>query len=755
MRQKLMVIGTGMSSLRLMETVAAEAPGAYEIHAFGEEPFLPYNRIKLSSYLQQEHGEGTLYPHGTEWYEKNGIVLHAGKCVTAVEPQKQCLWTENGERWDFDKLVIASGASPARLNIPGDGRENVHVFRTLEDARRLKETAASKGRAVIVGGGFLGLEAAYGMAKAGTAVEVVQRADTLLNPQLDDTASRYLQRELEKYGISFHFNTSVREVTGESAADGVILENGTELSAEAVLFAAGIRPNTGIAETGGIETRRGIVVDDFMQTSAPGVYAVGECAEHRGRTYGLVPPVYEQARTAALHLCGSAPAPYQGSASYSHLKIAGIDLFTAGSIEETTDSHVLKQADSTRPLYQKVVMTRDMIQGAVLFGDTATADDISNRIRNQKPLSVSEKKYLFSGEGKTQKLVQCAAETTICKCNQVNKQTILRHIAVTDEASAATIQEDTRASTSCGGCANDVKGLLQVFDQCRNQAAPNVFCSCTEIEEEEVRHRIFSGTWQSAEDVYQSPEWNDSGCDTCRPALLYYFSLTGRAEWEKAPWIHAEKDGSYSVISLPLHTGEASEAMRRWMETEQEIPGSRLTFEAGSRLRLSGIPENDVTGVCQKTAVPRFVQPGAHLLPFTLEAAQQQMMLADLEEKLFPVSFPASFTIRSTSAFSEELPRYELALLWQDNRWEMHAEGDGGRMIIYAGQGPELEEMLKAVLQYYRETAFFRETFADWVLRLSPAVIRETLLDEDSTPLAGMLETHMNAAAPENTVLQS
>ncbi|MGY4690814.1 FAD-dependent oxidoreductase [Salibacterium sp. K-3] len=755
MRQRLIVIGTGMSSLRLMETVVSEAPGAFEIHSFGEEPFLPYNRIKLSSYLQQEHEETALYPHTRTWYDENGITLHTGAHVTKIDPKQKIVFTENGDACHYDKAVLATGASPVRLNIPGDEKENVHTFRSLEDARLLKKTASRDGRAAIVGGGFLGLEAAYGMAKAGTAVEVVQRGGTLLTPQLDETASLYLQRELENHGISFHFNTSVQEVTGGSEADGVILENGTALQAETVLFAAGIRPNTGPSEKSGIAAGRGILVDDFMQTSAPGVYAVGECAEHNGMTYGLVPPVYEQAETAALHLVGKNPAPYQGSASYSHLKIAGIDLFTAGSMEETVDSHALVQADSTRPLYQKVVMTRDAIQGAVLFGDTATADDISDRIRNQKPLSANEKKHLFSGEGKQQKLVQCAPETTICKCNQVNKQTILRHIACTEKADTATIQEDTRASTSCGGCANDVKGLLQVFDQCREQAAPNVFCSCTELEEETVRHRIFSGMWRHTGDVYRSPDWHGSGCATCRPALSYYFSLTGRAAWEKAPWITADGDGSLSVTSLPLRAGDATEAMQRWMEQQREIPGARLTFETDARLRLAGVPENRVNEVCQKTAVPRFVQPGARLLPFTLEAAPQQTMLIRLEEKLFPLSFPASFTIRSTSGFPEELSRHELAVVWKKDMWEMHAEGAGGRMIIYAGPVPDLEEMLKAVLQYYRETAFYGERFADWAVRLSPAVIRETLLDEDSAPLAGMLEAHMDTAASEDGVLQA
>ncbi|SFL91702.1 FAD-dependent oxidoreductase [Salibacterium qingdaonense] len=754
MRQRLIVIGTGMSSLRLMETVVSEAPGAFEIHAFGEEPFLPYNRIKLSSYLQQEHEETALYPYTRTWYNENGITLHTGAPVTRIDPKQKLIFTENGDSCCYDKAVLATGASPVRLNIPGDEKENVHTFRTLADARRLKTTASRGGRAVVVGGGFLGLEAAYGMAKAGTAVDVVQRGATLLNPQLDETASLYLQRELETHGIRFHFNTSVQEVTGDSAADGVILENGGTLAADDVLFAAGIRPNTGLAEESGIHAGRGITVDDVMQTSAPDVYAVGECAEHRGKTYGLVPPVYDQARTAALHLAGKSPSPYRGSTSYSHLKIAGIDLFTAGSMAEPEGSHVLVQADSTRPLYQKVVMTRDMVQGAVLFGDTAVSDDIAARLRNQKPLSASEKKQLFSGEGKQETLIQCAPETTICKCNQVNKQTILRHIAATEDADTSTIQKDTRASTSCGGCAKDVKGLLQVFDRCRDQAAPAVFCSCTDLEEEEVQRRIFTGTWQRWDDVFASRDWHGNGCDACRPALRYYFAVTGQAELTQAPWITRGSGGSYAVTSLPLRGPDNAEGMQVWLELKHTLPGAELTFEPGSRLRLSGVPDEEVDTVCRRTGTPRFVQPSANLYPFLLETTQQQEIFMTLESHLFPLSLPGPFTIRSTEAFPAELSRQELAVVWKDGLWEMHAESAGGRMIIFAADADELEDMMKGIVQYYRETAFFNETFADWVVRLSPASIRETLLDVDMTVLADMLDAHINAAAAEETALQ-
>ncbi|MFZ4453112.1 FAD-dependent oxidoreductase [Salibacterium aidingense] len=755
MTQRLIVIGTGMSSLRLMETIVAEAPGQFSIQAFGEEPFLPYNRVKLSSWLQAEHREAALYPHHSDWYADNDIHVHTNERIIQIDPPAKTVLTENGERYGYDYAVIAAGSSPVRLNIPGSGKKGVQTFRTLEDARRLKDIAFRRQKAVVVGGGFLGLEAAYGLAKAGTKVEVIQRADTLLPPQLDETASQYLQKELEKHGITFHFGQSIQEVTGGQEVQGAVLQDGTFLPADTVLFAAGILPNSQLAEESGLAVNRGILVDDYMKTSTDSVYAIGECAEHNGTTYGLVPPVYEHAHTAALHLSGKPSSPYNGSSSYSHLKIAGVDLFTGGRMEESEDTHVIVQADSTRPLYQKVVLRHDVIQGAVLFGDTSTADDITERLQNQKPLSMTEKIQLFSGEGKTEKLVHCTPETTICKCNQVNKRTILRHIAATEKASAATIQEDTRASTSCGGCAADVSSLLQVFDRCKDQASVNTFCSCTMWEEEQVKEKVFSGEWKRMEDVFRSAAWQNEGCDICIPALTYYFSLTGKIAWQKAPWVLEEADGRYTVTSLPIRGDDSGDILRQWMKLQENLPGSRLRFESDQRLSLSGITEEQMNEVCTAAGLPQHVFAGANLKPFTIETRRNRELFYRLERNLYTLSFPSTFTIRTTSVFPDGLSKYELGLVWNEDAWEMHAEGDTGRIILYAAQEQEVEDMVKTTIQHFRETAFFEEPFADWILRLSPVTIREILfLEDDRELLIQALEEHIEIAQG-NAVIHS
>ncbi|RSL29849.1 NAD(P)/FAD-dependent oxidoreductase [Salibacterium salarium] len=732
MKKKLIIIGNGMSSLRLMETIVSESKDAFSIQAFGEEPEFPYNRVKLSSYLQQEAEEHSLFPYSSDWYESRNIQIHKQEQVTYINEVQKQIHTRDGFVYSYDYLVMATGSSPVQLDIPGIDKEGVHTFRTLHDAKNLITAAYERKKAVVVGGGFLGLEAAYGLAKAGSEVVVIQRGDTLLNPQLDNTASSYLQKELEAYGIAFYFGQSVQSVEGNEQVKSVVLQDGTVIDTYIVLFATGIHPNKELAQESGLDTNRGIIVDDYMKTSAEDVYAIGECIEHNGQSYGLVPPVYEQARVAALDLCGKEPAPYNGSFPYSHLKIAGIDLFTAGKIEEPTQMDTIVQADSSKPLYQKIIMQNDVIQGAILFGDTAAADDIVLRIQNQKPLSIAEKNHLFSGEGKEEKLVQCSPAATICKCNQVNKQEILLHIAKEEKASVQTIRDNTKASSSCGGCTGDVAGLLSVFEQCKHQAQSASFCTCTTLEEETVRERINTGWWKQLDEVFFSVDWSSDGCDICKPALTYYFSIVGQMGRIRPPWIQQESSDYYVVTSLPIRNDDITDAMRLWMNLQHTIPSTQLKMGADRRIQLSGVPENEVEKVCTDTSTPFLAFPHAQLIPFEFSMSEGNYdVLEQLEVELFPLSFPEEFSMNVTKEFPAVIPGNGLTLVWNEYTWEMHVAGSDGRVILYVFQENELEEVIKVTIEYYRETAHFGESFSEWMIRKTPVMIRETILSED------------------------
>ncbi|MDQ0299970.1 nitrite reductase (NADH) large subunit [Salibacterium salarium] len=732
MRKKLIIIGNGMSSLRFMETIVSQSNSSFSIQSFGEEPSYPYNRVRLSSYLQQEADQQSLFPHSSDWYEHRDIQVHTTEQVINIDKDKKQIHTSTGLVYSYDYLIIATGSSPVQLDIPGVNKKGVHTFRTLKDANDLITAANDRKRAVVIGGGFLGLEAAFGLAKAGSEVVVVQRGDTLLPPQLDNTASEYLQKELEAYGIKFYFEQSIQSVEGENQVESAILQDGTVIDTDVVLFATGIRPNKNIAMQSGIRTNRGIIVDDYMKTSAEDVYAIGECIEHNGQSYGLVPPVYEQARVAAMALCSQDPVPYKGSFPYSHLKIAGIDLFTAGNIEESVQMDTIVQADSSKPLYQKIVMQNDVIQGAILFGETAAADDIVLRMKNQKPLSIAEKNHLFSGEGKEEKLVRCSPASTICKCNQVNKQDILLHIAKAEEANVQTIRDATKASSSCGGCAGDVAGLLSVFEQCKHQAQTTKFCACTTLEEETVREKINSGWWKQLHDVFLSDEWNTKGCDICKPALTYYFSVVGKMGTIRPPWIQKHADNDFTITSLPIRSKDITGSMQSWMRLQQEIPGTHLKMGQDQRIQLTGVPENEINRVCNETFTPITAYPHAKIQPFHFSVTDGNYdVIERLEADLFPLSFPEEFSVQVTKDFPAVIPASGVTLVWNEGTWEMHVVGAEGRIILYVFQEEELEEVLKVTVAYYRETAHFGEPFSEWVTRQTPVKIRETILSDD------------------------
>ncbi|WP_158737317.1 FAD-dependent oxidoreductase [Alteribacillus sp. YIM 98480] len=731
MRKKLIIIGNGMSGLRFIETIISHDSDSFSIRSFGEEPTLHYNRVKLSSYLQNETNETSLFSHTDAWYKENYVNMHTNEQIIRIDTDKKLVYTNRNESYPYDQLVLATGSNPVQLNIPGHDKEGVYTFRTLQDAKDLKALAAKARRGIIVGAGFLGLEAAYGLSKAGMDVNVIQRGDTLLTPQLDDTASLYLQKELEKRGISFYFDQSLESIKGKKRVERGILQDGTEIDTDLVLFTVGIKPNIEVAKESGIKTNRGIEVNDYMQTSAADVYAIGECIEHNGISYGLVPPVYEQAEIAAHHICDMQKTAYNGSPSYSHLKIAGIDLFTAGSIEESKQTDSIVHADSTKPLYKKMVLQDDVIKGAILFGDTSAADEISKRIIIQKALSYQEKNQLLSDKNMNEELIDSSPETIVCKCNQVNKQTILQHIAATKDPSPSTIQASTKASSSCGGCSGDVSGLLRVFDQCKHQVRKETMCSCTSLEGEEVRELIYKGIWKNVSDVITAAEWRAEGCDTCLPALHYYLSVHGQTELTSPPWIHKEEAGTVTIESLPIKEDATPIVLSTWLRLADNISFSSLKMTGDRRIMLTDVSLDDAEMVCETTSTPMAAQPSAQLEPFSLQVPDGKSELEELEHFLFPLSFPAPFSIETTKTYPGSVKRNGLTLVRSGDTWEMHVSGSEDRLILYVFSSADLKEFTETIIQYYRENALYKEAFADWIIRVSPPVIREILLSEE------------------------
>ncbi|MGY4369094.1 nitrite reductase (NADH) large subunit [Bradyrhizobium sp. LB1.3] len=394
MSEPLVIVGNGMAAARLVDELAKTALGRYAVAVIGDEPRLAYNRVLLSSVLAGETGSHEIELRPADWWRHRGVTVRYGYRVTEIDTGRRELKIEGEESMEYSKLVLAIGSTPLRLNVPGADLAGVHTFRDTRDVDLLLTLAAARKRVVVVGGGLLGLEAAYGLVKAGAPVTLLHLMDRLMERQLDAPAADLLKTLVERKGIRILLNASTVRIHGEGQVEGVELADGSRIEADAVIFAAGIRPNTALAKDAGIAVNRGIVVNDEMQTESPDIYALGECAEHRGTCYGLVEPAYEQARVLARHLAGR-PAAYQGSVVSTNLKVSGVSVFSAGDFMGGEGSESLVLTDRRRGTYKKLVIADGRLTGAVLIGDTVDALWYLELIRNSEKVAAIRTDMVF------------------------------------------------------------------------------------------------------------------------------------------------------------------------------------------------------------------------------------------------------------------------------------------------------------------------------------------------------------------------
>jgi nitrite reductase (NADH) large subunit len=394
MSESLVVIGNGMATMRLVEELSQRALGRYAIAVVGEEPGLAYNRVLLSSVLAKETSREDIELKSAQWWRDRGVTLLYGQRANAIDLAVRRVRLASGATLPFSKLVLATGSSPVRLNVAGMGLPGVMTFRDLGDVAAIEAAAAAKPKVVVIGGGLLGLEAAYGLAKAGAQVSVIHLMDRLMERQLNERASAMLLCAVEAKGITVYLNAETASIQGGERVEAVRLTSGQEILANLVVVAAGIRPNVDLAQRAGIDIGRGVIADDHMQTSTRGIYAVGECAEHRGICYGLVEPAYDQARVLAAHLAGEAVG-YHGSVLATNLKVSGVNVFSAGDFLGGTGTEQVVLSDPGIGSYKKLVIADGRLTGAVLFGDTADGLWYLELIRSGTPIESFRDDLMF------------------------------------------------------------------------------------------------------------------------------------------------------------------------------------------------------------------------------------------------------------------------------------------------------------------------------------------------------------------------
>ncbi len=394
-RPSLVVVGNGMAGMRTVEELLKLAPEMYEITVFGAEPHGNYNRIMLSPVLAGETSVDEIMLNTPEWYERHGIRLFAGDPVVEIDRRRRVVRAQSGVEVRYDRLLLATGSTPVVLPIPGHALPGVLSFRDLRDVEAMLEAARSHRHAVVIGGGLLGIEAANGLRRQGMDVTVVHIGDRLMDRQLDRPAAELLRNALELKGLRFLLGANTAEILGSQRVSAVRLDDGAELPADLVVMTAGVRPRIALARYAGVHCERGVIVDDTMQTYDPRIYAVGECAEHRRSTVGLVAPIWEQARVCAAHLAGAGHRRYVKRASATRLKVTGVELFSAGDIIGVDGSEDLVMRDPRRGVYKRLVLKDDRVVGAVLYGDASDSAWFFELIENRVDVSALRERLLF------------------------------------------------------------------------------------------------------------------------------------------------------------------------------------------------------------------------------------------------------------------------------------------------------------------------------------------------------------------------
>ncbi|MBB6632945.1 nitrite reductase large subunit NirB [Cohnella thailandensis] len=773
--KKLVMIGNGMAGVRVIEHILKLAPGAYDITIFGSEPHPNYNRIMLSSVLAGGTELSDIVINDWDWYRDNGITLYAGHTVTSIDTASRKVISHLGIEAEYDTLLIATGSSAFMLPLPGADKEGVIGFRDIKDCQIMQETSKKYNKAVVIGGGLLGLEAARGLLNLGMDVTVVHSNAHLMNRQLDATASKMLKEELEGQGMKFLLQKHSERIHGKKRVKSLSFTDGTEIETDLIVMAVGIKPNVQVAKAAGLNVNRGIIVNDFMETSHPDIYAVGECTEHRGIAYGLVAPLYEQGAVLAKRLAGAETEGYTGSITSTKLKVSGVDVFSAGQYDEPPGTRSMKYQDEVDGVYKKIVLRDDKLVGAVLFGDIGDGASLLSLIRKGESVKGREKELLLgfavggAASGKEDHLAELADDEIICGCNGVSKGTIADAILNKGCNSVGAIKACTKASASCGGCKPEVEGLLKIYAGDAVAQVKEGICGCTTLNRDEIVAEIKRMGLKTIKEVMNVLEWsNPEGCSKCRPSLNYYLGMLWPTEYkdEKESRFtneryHAniQKDGTFSVVPRIYGGVTSPSELKKIAEVAEKFEVPLVKFTGGQRLDLLGVKKEDLPKMWEELDMPSGHAYGKMLRTvktcvgntFCRFGTQDAIgMGIRLEKEFERLNAPAKvkLAVSGCPRNCAEATIKDFGIVAIDGGWELHIGGNGGihlrgtDLLTVVKTDDEVVEWGGAFLQLYREQATWNERTSVWVERVGVDYIKKVLDNaEERKALYGRIRT--------------
>ena len=775
-KSQLVLVGNGMAGVRALEELLKIAPDLYEITVFGAEPHPNYNRILLSPVLAGEQTLDEIVLNDWAWYQEHGITLHAGVTVTEVDRVRRLVHGVDAEGRQvsapYDRLVLATGSNPFILPIPGHDLQGVLAYRDIADTQAMIDAASRYRHAVVIGGGLLGLEAANGLMKRGMQVTVVHANEWLMERQLDDVAGQMLQQSLAERGMQFLMQAQTQELlAGEGGrVRAVRFKDGSEVPADLVVMAVGIRPSTALAQRMHLHVDRGIVVSDTLQTvTDPRIYAVGECAAHRGVAYGLVAPLFEQGKVLANHLAEWGIGRYQGSLTSTKLKVTGIDLFSAGNFQGGADTEEIVLRDPSAPgggVYKKLVIQNDKLVGACLYGDTVDGSWYFKLLREGRSIADLRDRLMFgesnigdTGHEGHSKASAMADSDEVCGCNGVTKGAICKAIQEKGLFTLDEVRKHTKASASCGSCTGLVEQIIMFTAGGDYSATPKTkaVCGCTSHGHQAVREAIAQHHLLTTDAVFRHLEWRTpNGCATCRPAVNYYLVSTWPKEAQDDPQSRAinershaniQKDGTYSVIPRMWGGETTASELRRIADAvdKYQIPTVKVT--GGQRIDLLGVKKEDLQAVWNDIGMPsghayakalRTVKTCVGSEWCRMGTQDSTQLGKDLERAMWRMYAPhkVKFAVSGCPRNCAESGIKDVGIIGVDSGWEMHIAGNGGIKTEVAHFFTKLktaEEVLEytgAFMQLYRLEGWYLERTVHYVHRVGLDYVKRRILDD-------------------------
>lgn len=767
MAEKLVIIGAGMASGRMLEHLLEAAPGQFDVTLFNGEPRGNYNRLMLSPVLSGEKTYEQIVTHDDAWYAANGVTCRFGEAVVRIDRDRKVVVSKGGET-AYDKLVIATGSAPFIIPVAGKELPGVVTYRDLEDTNAMIAAARPGASAVVIGGGLLGLEAAAGMAARGASVTVIHLMGHLMERQLDPAAGYLLQKDLERRGITVHCKGATKAILGSDRAEAVLLEDGTVYPADLVCMAVGIRPETRLANDAHLEVGRGVVVNDQMMTSDPSIFALGECVEHDRQLFGLVAPLYDQAKVLARALIGEAAA-FRPVQTATKLKVTGVDLFSAGDFAEGPGREDIVFRDPGRGIYKRLILEGDRLLGAVMYGDTADGSYFFDLIKQGKDVSDLRETLIFgpafAGGSKADPLAAVAAlppEAEICGCNGVCKGKIVQAIEG-GATSLDAIRATTKASASCGTCTGLVEQVLQLTLGA-DFVLPTVqtMCKCTDHTHEDVRRLIKSMGLKSIPAVMQELGWKTvGGCASCRPALNYYLLADWPLEYQddrqsrfvnERNHANIQKDGSYTVVPRMWGGLTTPDELRAIADAAEKYAVPMVKVTGGQRIDLVGVRKEDLPAIWSDLNAAGMVSGHAYSKglrtvktcigsQFCRFGTQDSTGLGVKLEKLLWGSWtPAKVKLGVSGCPRNcaEATCKDIGVICVDSGYQISVAGAAGlevketELLMTVATEEEAMEVIAAFTQLYRENARYLHRIYKWVAKVGLDWCKDQMADPDT-----------------------